>query len=193
MSPGAASARSVSLRRTVTDRQVVEPRPAPLDYETVTALLYRRDVAIARHRSALGRSLGLSDVEVSAVLHLARRQELTTARLAALLDLSSGGATALVQRLERLGIAARRPHPGDRRSSLIRLTSQAATSVASAESPLTDGIREALASMGEHARDSVARFLRCLADLSEELTMEPGTDGKPAAATLARPVPSLWG
>src|SRR4051812_42062992 len=97
---------------------------------------------MARHRSALGRRLGLSDVEIAAVLHLARERELTTARLATLLDLSSGGATALVQRLERLGIAARRPHPADRRSSLIRLTPRTTSAVAEAEAVLSDGIRE---------------------------------------------------
>ena len=174
-------------------QEATEREAQPLDGETVSALLYRRDVAVARHRSALGRSLGLSEVEVSAVLHLARREELTTARLAGLLDLSSGGATALVQRLERLGIATRRPHPGDRRSSLIRLTPQAAGSVVRAESILTDGICEALSAMGESARESVARFLHRLAELSEELTAEHRGEAKPAGGPLARPVPSLWG
>src|SRR5688500_8734168 len=171
----------------------MEGGPSPLDGEAVLELLYRRDVAVARRRSALGRSLGLSDVEAGAVMHLARRSELTTARLAALLDLSSGGATALVQRLERLGIAARRPHPGDRRSSLIRLTPQAAGAVAGAEAVLTAGIRQAIAVMDGVERHAVAGFLTRLAELSDELTAESESEAEAHRSTFRRAVPSLWG
>jgi DNA-binding MarR family transcriptional regulator len=177
----------------VSDLVVTERQRMRLDGEAVATLLYRRDVAMARHRSALGRSLGLSDVEVGAVMHLARERELTTARLAALLDLSSGGATALVQRLERLDIAARRPHPGDRRSSLIRLTPQTASAIARAESVLSDGIREKLASMNDGARSAVAGFLTRLVELSEELTADRDATARPQGGLVSRPVPSLWG
>jgi DNA-binding MarR family transcriptional regulator len=163
--------------------------PAVLDAATVTALLYRRDVALARHRAALGRALGLSDVEVAAVLHLAHRHALTPAGLAVLLDLSSGGATALVQRLERLEIVTRRPHPGDGRSSLIELTPGTAAAIARSEAALADGVRERLAAMDDDARAAVASFLARLAAHSEALTTEQ--DAPPDLT--GRPVPSLWG
>lgn len=38
------------------------------------------------------------------------------------LDITIGAASKLVDRLERAGLAQRRPHPDDRRSSLISLT-----------------------------------------------------------------------
>lgn len=164
-----------------------------LDGATVTALLYRRDVAMARHRAALSRRLGLSEIEVVAVLHLAQRRELTTARLGALLDLSSGGATALVQRLERLGVATRRPHPEDRRSSLIRLSPRTAEELARASAPLTDGVEAAARALGPDAAGAVAAVLARLAELSEELTAGAEDADVPERVALARPVPSLWG
>ena len=164
-----------------------------LDGTTVAGLLYRRDVAMARHRAALSRRLGLSDIEVVAVLHLAHRTELTTARLGALLDLSSGGATALVQRLERLGVTTRRPHPEDRRSSLIRLAPRVADELARASAPLDAGTAEAMAALDPDEAGAVAGFLERLAELSEELTAAGEDEDAPERATLARPVPSLWG
>ena len=69
--------------------------------EAIRHLLYRRDVAVTRHRAAIARSLGLADIEMLALVHLAEHGALAPSAIASLLDLSSGGATALVQRLER--------------------------------------------------------------------------------------------
>jgi DNA-binding MarR family transcriptional regulator len=43
------------------------------------------------------------------------------------LSITVGGASKTVDRLERNGLVARRPHPRDRRSSVIALTSLGAT------------------------------------------------------------------
>jgi len=171
----------------------VEPDDRPLDTQRVAALLARRDEALARHRSRLARGLGLADVEVQAVLHLARHGELTTARIGGLLELSSGGATALVQRLERLDLVTRRPHPDDRRSSLLRLSAAAADQVARAESTLTHGLETAIAALGEDGRAAVGGFLLRLAELSEALSAPPAHERPSERQPLVRAVPSLWG
>ena len=90
--------------------------------ETIRQLLNRRDLASARHRSAISRRLGLSESEMLAVAHLAQRGRLSPSELAELLDLSSGGVTALVQRLELAGHVERQAHPTDRRSVLLELS-----------------------------------------------------------------------
>jgi DNA-binding MarR family transcriptional regulator len=64
-------------------------------------LLNRKDLAGARQRAALGRSFGVTENEILALAHLARHGVLTPSALGRLLALSSGGATTLVQRLER--------------------------------------------------------------------------------------------
>ena len=159
----------------------------------VRALLYRRDAALARHRAALARSLGLTDGEMIALVHVAHRDNLNTAMLASLLDLSSGGATAMVQRLERAGLVRRRPHPTDRRSFLLELTESAAGRIAVSESALHEGVERATSSMPAQERAVIARFLVQLAELSEGLTRADLGDGS-SARPVPRPlVPSLWG
>src|SRR5687767_14847140 len=87
--------------------------------------LTRKGLAAARHRAAVGRLLGLSETELLALQHLGMSGRLTPSALGSLLRLTSGGTTALVQRLERTGRVAREAHPADRRSTLLRLTPQA--------------------------------------------------------------------
>src|SRR5688572_31374156 len=92
--------------------------------ETIRQLLNRRDLASARHRAAMSRRLGLSESEMLAVAHLAQHGRLSPSALGQLLDLSSGGITALVQRLEGAGHLVRRRHPTDRRSVLVELSDE---------------------------------------------------------------------
>jgi DNA-binding MarR family transcriptional regulator len=152
-------------------------------------LLYRRDVAVARQRTAVARTLGLNDVEMLALVHLAEQGELSPSALGNLLDLSSGGATALVQRLERHGHVTRTPHPTDRRSTLIGLTPATADRLDEAESPPYEELASLTAALAEPERRVVNDMFRRLATLSEERAR---TSAEPADDALAGPVPSLW-
>jgi DNA-binding MarR family transcriptional regulator len=163
-----------------------------LTAELIRELLYRRDVAVARHRAAFARALGVTDTEMCALLHLAQRGELAPSAIAALLDLSSGGATALVQRLERRGHVRRTPHPTDRRSTLIRLTPGTAARLHEAQMPLIEGLERTAAPLSSAERAAVTAVLTQLAALSEELDASLRTDGHPRAGEPGRPVPSLW-
>jgi DNA-binding MarR family transcriptional regulator len=163
-----------------------------LTSEVVRRLLYRRDVAVARHRAAFARSLGLTDVEVLALIHLREQGPLAPSQIAALLDLSSGGATSLVQRLELAGLVARHPHPTDRRSTLIRLSERAAAPLDDAQSPLMDGLEQAISPLAETERLAVLKFFTDLAILSEELATTQRVDAETTIDTVRRPVPSLW-
>ena len=137
--------------------------------EVIRDLLYRRDVALARHRAALARSLGVTEAELLALLHLAQRRELSPSGIASLIDLSSGGATALVQRLERSGHVTRVPHPTDRRSTLIRLSPATAARLQEAQAPLVDGLERTTAPLSPAERAAVTAVFTQLAALSEEL------------------------
>jgi NAD(P)-dependent dehydrogenase (short-subunit alcohol dehydrogenase family) len=57
--------------------------------EAIRQLLYRRDTALARYRAGLARSLGVTDVEMTTLVHLAEQGALAPSTIASLLDLSS--------------------------------------------------------------------------------------------------------
>ncbi len=156
--------------------------------EAIRRLLYRRDVAVARHRSALARTLGVTDVEMQALVHLAEQEALSPSAIGALCDLSSGGATALVQRLEQAGHVTRRPHPTDRRSTLIRLSARTAERLERAESKITHGLDSVTRPLTEPQRVAVSGVLTQLVTLSEELEAPVRRHERAGP----RPVPGLW-
>ena len=80
------------------------------------------------------------------------------------LAITVGAASKLVDRLERDGLARRRPHPSDRRSSLIALT-PAGSAAASEGTGVVDAV---LANLFDAA--DAARILEGLAPLQEQLT-----------------------
>jgi DNA-binding MarR family transcriptional regulator len=175
-----------------------EPKPdevAPdADLPTrIRAALHRKALADARQRAALARRLGLTDSEVLAVQHLARAGELTPGQLGALLQLSSGGTTGLLHRLERAGHVSRHANPRDGRSAVVRLTPEIAAWATEAWAPYVAEI-EALASelsIGEH--EAVRRFLDNAAQAAERHADRLVTDADATAHdALAVPLPALW-
>lgn len=160
--------------------------------ETIRQLLNRRDLASARHRAAMSRRLGLSDSEMLAVAHLAQHGRLSPSALGQLLDLSSGGITALVQRLESAGHVVRRRHPTDGRSVLLELSGEFVTRAEQAYGPLVDDLEQASRELSDDERQVVRRFLDRAVALSEDharraLAAERG------APIAAAPAPGLWG
>jgi DNA-binding MarR family transcriptional regulator len=77
-----------------------------------------------RYRQKLSEHVGLGVSETQAVSFLTVHGDRGQNELAAGLGLSSGTSTALVDRLERQGIAERYPHPSDRRRTQVRLTAR---------------------------------------------------------------------
>jgi DNA-binding MarR family transcriptional regulator len=67
-------------------------------------------------------AIGLGTTESQAVSSLALHGERGQSDLARDLQLTSSASTALVDRLERQGVAERTAHPRDRRRTIVRLT-----------------------------------------------------------------------
>ncbi|MBX3098588.1 MAG: winged helix-turn-helix transcriptional regulator [Salinibacterium sp.] len=88
----------------------------------------------ARLRAELG--LPLSDCEGLRVI--AMRETSRVNDLAETLVITVGGASKLADRLERAGLVARHANPGDRRSSVLRLT-EAGISARERAAKLVDG------------------------------------------------------
>jgi DNA-binding MarR family transcriptional regulator len=149
-------------------------------------------MAVARHRAAMARKLGLSDSEVLAVAHLAQHGELSQTRLAGLLDLSSGGTAALVQRLERDGHVTRRGTDDDKRLRLVRLTPGTVRRAAEFYGPLVADI-DALLERSSDDEDAITRFLDALASITEQHADRVWRGATADETVVASLTPGLWG
>jgi len=165
----------------------------PAAGETIRQLLNRRDLASARHRAAMSRRLGLSDSEMLAVAHLAQHGQLSPSALGQLLGLSSGGITALVQRLESAGHVVRRRHPTDGRSVLVALSDELVERAEEAYGPLVDDLEQASLELTDGERQVVRRFLDRAAALSEDHARRALSASERGAPVVPAPAPGLWG
>ena len=88
--------------------------------------LHEASILVARERQApLYARYGLQQGEFDALATLRRSgapEGLTPTALFEAAMMSSGGMTARIDRLEKAGLVERRPHPTDRRATLVRLT-----------------------------------------------------------------------
>lgn len=88
--------------------------------------LHEASILVARERQApLYARHGLQQGEFDALATLRRSgapEGLTPTALFEAAMMSSGGMTARIDRLEKAGLVERRPHPTDRRATLVRLT-----------------------------------------------------------------------
>jgi DNA-binding MarR family transcriptional regulator len=111
----------------ITERWAQE-RP---DLDTTAMAVFGRIFRLARlagdevERAYAEFGIGRPEFDVLATLRRAGEPyELSPGALAASMMLSTGGTTARLDRLEKAGLAERRPSPTDRRGVLVRLTPQ---------------------------------------------------------------------
>jgi DNA-binding MarR family transcriptional regulator len=151
-------------------------------------------MAVARHRAAVGRMLGLNETEMAAIAHLAQHGELTQTRLGELLDLSSGGTAALVQRMERAGHLLRREDPSDKRVRRVSISAATVERAAREYAPLVTDLERLLEALGAD-EVVVTEFLGALVDSSEAHAERAWNDLRPLAPEPAgvAGAPSLWG
>jgi DNA-binding MarR family transcriptional regulator len=101
------------------DTRRSEARPEML--EGVALMLGRQFAAYhAACQSALAEKLGIPLADLKALELVMEFDALPTGQLAQLMGISSGGATALINRLEAAGYVQRGRHPLDRRMIVIR-------------------------------------------------------------------------
>jgi DNA-binding MarR family transcriptional regulator len=79
-------------------------------------------LAVDAYRRAFADVLGLGVGEVLTLADLGRQGPVPVSLLAARLGMSAPAGTALVDRMQTRGLTVRRPHPTDRRSTLVDLT-----------------------------------------------------------------------
>jgi DNA-binding MarR family transcriptional regulator len=163
------------------------------DPQAIRRALTRKALAASRHRAAAGRMLGLSENEVLALQYLGLAGRLTPSALGGLLGLTSGGTTALVQRLERAGHVSREAHPHDGRSTLLRLTPGSEARATEAFAPLVAELDRLAAELPDGDRTVVGTFLGRVAEAAERHAEDAAraVDAR-ARAAIGEPVPGLW-
>lgn len=101
-------------------------------------------LAVEHYRIAATDRLGVTTSESQALSYLTARGPMGLTDLADALALSTGSATAMMDRLERNGLARRTPHPTDRRRVLVELTERGTRTVDQARAWLREAIIESL-------------------------------------------------
>ncbi len=117
-------------------------------------------VAAAELDVALGRRLRLSPGDYLAMKHLMTSEDaLGPVELGALVGLTSGSATGLVDRLERAGHVQRHRDPHDRRRLILEPTERTLNETEVELQPLNDALQDLAETYTEDERAAIARFL----------------------------------
>ena len=96
----------------------------------ITSLMRAHQIALSRVEAVLRPfDITFARYETLMLLHLSRRQTLPMRVLGSRLQVHQTSVTNAVDRLEAAGLVERRPHPDDRRSTLVAIT-PAGTAVA---------------------------------------------------------------
>ena len=133
----------------------------------------------------------MGESEIAALTHLAEGA-LTPGELGRRLQLTSGGTTALLHRLNKSGHIARKPHPTDRRSVMVSANPEVLERIAELLAPLVADVDALAAELSEPRRVIVRQFLERLAVVSERRADELVTDAEAAEALPDEDAMHLW-
>ena len=111
---------------------------------------------------------GLSRARAEVVWRLQREEALTQRELSDRLRCTPRNVTGLVDALEGAGLVARRPHPTDRRATLVTLTKRGTTVAAQWQAEYQ---KLAVALFGDFSKTEIASFLAALDRVLERLSI----------------------
>ncbi|MBG0828922.1 MarR family transcriptional regulator [Planomonospora sp. ID67723] len=151
------------------DRIVAQWRRERLDLDASPMAVFGRIYRIARLMAdrveEVYQEYGISRGEFDVLATLRRAGEpytLSPKAMTATLMLTSGGMTGRLDRLERAGLVARTPDPGDRRGLRVSLTEAGLRLIDEAVVAGLQPQHEALAALPEKDRERLADLLRTL-------------------------------
>jgi DNA-binding MarR family transcriptional regulator len=119
--------------------------------------------ATEQYREALANHLGIGRTEAQAIGQLAATGGLGQTELAARVGITTGASTALIDRLEKAGLARRTAHPTDRRRTVVTLTERGQQLVEEGHRSLAslfDGLPDQHLSLVAAALSTIAENLR---------------------------------
>ena len=127
--------------------------------EDLAGSLQHFGLARDRMRAALAKKTGVGGADLDALEYLEADGPLTQRDLGVRLSLTSGAITMLVDRLEHAGWVNRRPHPTDRRYTLLELSPKAAEAAPAELDRYHQAIRSLVESVPNRSRSIIAAFL----------------------------------
>jgi len=107
--------------------------------------------------------IGAASTEMSALFYLFTEGTSTPTELAARLQITTASVTELVERLGRVGLAQRAPHPHDRRKVVLSLTEAAQQQVGAMFERIAVSTARCTSLLDADGRETVLRFLHDLA------------------------------
>jgi DNA-binding MarR family transcriptional regulator len=117
---------------------------------------------------------GLSMARTKVLLHLRERGPIRQSVLAADFELSPHSITDIVDGLERLGMAERRPDPTDRRAKLVAITDAGQAGLDVANATRQRLLTHIFGALTEEDRASLLRLLDSLDEAAQQLIAAPG-------------------
>jgi DNA-binding MarR family transcriptional regulator len=163
----------VSLRSRYFDRKLL--MQGTYTAEVITEAIRRLDVAMSMLTAAFASDVGISVPELLTLENLDSDGGLGPSELARRLQLSTGAVTALVDRLEASGHAARTAHPSDRRRVVVTRTSKASEALAEEAAPLASEIHRLAEALSDEELQAVGKFLDGLINIVERAAVEACT------------------
>ena len=107
----------------------------------ITSLMRAHQIALSRAEALLKPfDITFARYEALMLLHFSRRQSLPMSVLGSRLQVHQTSVTNAVDRLEAAGLVARKPHPTDRRATLVELTEEGLAVAEKATAALNDGV-----------------------------------------------------
>jgi DNA-binding MarR family transcriptional regulator len=113
--------------------------------------------AVLFHR-AVGQVLGINVTDMKCLDIMTLRGSASPSQLAQRTGLTSGSTTAMIDRLEKRGLVERRPHPKDRRATVIVLTKEAARKLPPLFESLATAMQSLVSSYSVRELDVLSNF-----------------------------------
>jgi DNA-binding MarR family transcriptional regulator len=145
--------------------------------------LRRLILAGEHYRQAVAEAIGLGTTESQALSYLAVHGSSGQSELARDLGLTSSALTALVDRLERQGVAERVRHPRDRRRTIVSVTDRGSAMIVESHRWLT-------AALERVEPDDLAKVSASLAVIARDLSTRTSGDEADDWTEMTRALPA---
>jgi DNA-binding MarR family transcriptional regulator len=158
----------------------------PTAAESARRSLARLELAGIRQRNAIRARFGLSDDELTTLLHLLEHSRLTQRQLLAVCTLTRSGVGAMVTRLETAGLIERVQDPGDKRVRLLQLSARGAAHMHAARGAYDDALVRLLDECPDSELEALSRLLSAAAEATEQDAASPTPTGRRTSPSAQR-------
>lgn len=125
-------------------------------------------IQLTLYRNVIFEKLGVNGTDMECLGYLLSKRTSTPTELAKYTGLSSGAATAMLDRLEKGRFIERQPNPDDRRGTLIVLAKSGAERVAPWYAPVGKAQEQLISNYSEDELQLIAGFFESYAKIWEQ-------------------------